>query len=286
MEKCASPMTALRLLLTIVTLWMSAPSHAQLQDTAVKQCASRHPPGVARAHCLAPWLEDIVVRQGTARALEAAQGLVQSGVMNDCHFMSHTVGHATWRKTRELHTAFGACTTACIQGCMHGVVEASMMEASAGRVAPKQALAFCDSLGEDTLERRQCLHGLGHGIMHQRRDNVNAAVKECEALGARFERDQCLGGLWMQWAHFPLSEGAEGFRRKAPALCAAVREDLMGPCAHAVGGAAMFATGHDEVLSKAICKRLPAPQQAECNKGVQYESELLRKGDGHGHHHH
>jgi len=256
---------------------------ARADEARVKECVAGHPVGVARAQCLVPWLDELVAGRDAAAALEAAEGLVKSGVMNDCHVMAHAIGHASWRKSRELRSAFTACSKACIQGCMHGVMEASMMGRAGARVERGAALAFCDSLGKGTLERRQCLHGLGHGIMHQQRDNVRAAIGECENLGGRYERDQCLGGMWMQWAHFPVAEGAAGYRAKAPLLCAGVPEARQPRCAHAVGGAAMFATSHDELLSRAICKDLPAALHEQCNKGVQFEADLLREEGGHKH---
>jgi hypothetical protein len=275
----------LRLLL-LLALVPGAPAQAQNDDPMVRQCSAQHPVGVARADCLAPWLEELVVRQGSAAAMQAVLGLVKSGVMDDCHVMSHTVGHATWRKSRDLRKAFGACSSACVQGCWHGVMEASMMESPQERITSKQALAFCDALGQGSLERRQCLHGVGHGIMHQRRDALSAAVTECEALGGRYESAQCLGGMWMQWTHFPLHEGVDSFRKKAPELCAAVRQDLSGQCALAVGGAAMFATAHDAERSKSICRQMPSGQQRQCLKGVQHEIDVLRvHGPGHAHQH-
>jgi hypothetical protein len=279
MTKTTLPFLSLILLIGI----FPGAAQAQADDATIKQCSAQHPVGVARADCLAPWLEDIVVRSGAGNAMETIDRLVKGGVMDDCHVMAHTVGHAVWGKTRELRTAFGACGSGCVQGCWHGVMEASMMGPAAQRIESRQALAFCDALGQGTLERRQCLHGLGHGVMHQRRDNVMAAVAECESIGGRYETDQCLGGLWMQWTHFPLHEGADAFANKAPALCSTVRRDLVGKCALALGGAAMFATAHDEGRSIAICKQLPAAQQRDCIKGVRHELDVLRVHGSHQH---
>jgi hypothetical protein len=251
-----------------------------LGQDAVKKCVDQHPVGVARADCLAPWLQDIVAKQGAGTAMQTAEQLVQRGVMNDCHVMAHAVGHATWRKSQDLASAFRACSTNCVQGCWHGVVEASMKDAGK---TPAEALAFCDALGKGSLERRQCLHGLGHGIMHQRRADLKSAVAACESLDGRFESEQCLGGMWMQWTHFPVHEGPAAFRRKAPELCSGVRQDLLGKCAHAVGGAAMFANAHDETAARAVCRALPSGQQRQCTRGVQHEIDVLRV---HGAHHH
>jgi hypothetical protein len=259
---------------------------AHAQDPLVKQCVERFPPGGARAQCVTPWLDGIVMRQSAAAALDAAEGLVKSGQMNvnDCHVMGHAIGHSSWRKERNLGRAFGACTPACIQGCMHGSVEAFMIDGPAGETTPARVRAFCDTLG-DRVKRRQCLHGLGHGIMYQHRKDLQAATNACETVGGRHEADLCLGGLWMQWAHFRIHLGTEAYAQAAPTMCDGVRAGLLPDCARAVGGGAMFASGHDPKRSAAICQAMPAAQRADCQRGIDYEVKLIRAGLGGGHHH-
>ncbi len=259
---------------------------ANAQDPVVKQCIAKHPPGGARAQCVTPWLDGIVMRQSAAAGLEAAEGLVKSGVMNvnDCHIMGHAIGHSSWRKERDLGRAFRACTSACIQGCMHGSVEAFMIDGPAGETTPARVRVFCDSLG-DRVKRRQCLHGLGHGIAYQYRKDLQAAANACETVGGRHEADLCLGGLWMQWAHFRIHLGAEAYAKVAPTMCDGVRADLLPECARAVGGGAMFAAGHDPARSGEICKLLPAEQRSDCQRGVDYEVRMIRGGLNEAHHH-
>lgn len=259
---------------------------AHAQDPIVKQCVAQFPPGGARAQCVTPWLDDIVMRQSAAAALEAAEGLVKSGLMNvnDCHIMGHAIGHSSWRKERDLGRAFRACTSACIQGCMHGAVEAFMIDVPAGETSPARVRAFCDTLG-DRIKRRQCLHGLGHGVMHQYRKDLQAATNACETVGGRYEADLCLGGLWMQWAHFRIHLGAEAYAKVAPTMCDGVRDELLPECARAVGGGAMFTSGHDAERSGAICQLLPAGQRGDCQRGVDYEVRMIRAGLSEAHHH-
>jgi hypothetical protein len=259
-------------------LWLLATA-AHAQDPVVTQCVAQFPPGGARAQCVTPWLDGIVMRQSAAAALEAAEGLVKGGVMNvnDCHIMGHAIGHASWRRERDLGRAFGACTPACIQGCMHGAVEAFMIDGPAAETSPARVRAFCDALG-DRVKRRQCLHGLGHGIMHQHRKDLAAAANACETVGGRYEADLCLGGVWMQWAHFRIHLGSDAYAEIAPRMCDGVRDDHLPECARAVGGGAMFASGHDEAKSQAICLRLPSIQYADCRRGVDYEVGLIRGG--------
>jgi hypothetical protein len=264
-----------------------AAAAAGAQDPIVQQCVARFPPGGARAQCVAPWLDDIVMRQSAPAALDAAEGLVKSGVMNvnDCHIMGHAVGNAIWRKERNLERAFRSCTSACLQGCMHGAVEAFVIDGPEGQTSPPRVRVFCDSLGMHSLERRQCLHGLGHGIMHVYRKDLKAATDACETVGGRHEADLCLGGLWMQWAHFRIHQGAAAYAQAAPTMCDGVRDALLPECARAVGGGAMFASGHDPAKSGAICRLLPEAQHRDCQRGVDYEVGLIKAGLGHAHGH-
>ena len=259
---------------------------ANAQD-AVQQCIAKHPPGGARAQCLTPWLDGIVVRQGVPAALETAEALVKNGTMNvnDCHIMGHAIGHSSWSKERDIGRAFGACTMACIQGCMHGSVEAFMLEGPAAETTPARVRVFCDSL-KDRIRWRQCLHGLGHGVAYQHRKDVQAAANACETVGGRLEADLCLGGLWMQWAHFHIHQSPETYARIAPGLCEGLKEDHhLAHCARAVGGGAMFSTGHDPVKSGGICKLLPENQRKYCQGGVEYEVRLIKDGLETPHHH-
>ena len=252
---------------------------AHAQDPLVKHCIEKFPPGGARAPCVTPWLDGIVMRESAAAALEAAEGLVKSGLMNvnDCHIMGHAVGHSSWRKERDLRRAFNACTPACIQGCYHGSVEAFMIDSSAEETTPARMRAFCDSL-KDRVQWRQCLHGLGHGVMHQHRKDLTAAANACETVGGRLEADLCLGGVWMQWAHFRIHLGYDAYARIAPTMCDGVDDRWLPECARAVGGGAMFASGHDEAKSAALCLLLPSIQYADCRRGVDYEVRLIKDG--------
>jgi hypothetical protein len=61
-------------------------------------------------------------------------------------------------------------------------------------------------------------------------------------------------------------------------MCEGVKDDLLPECARAVGGGAMFASGHDPSRASAICKRLPSNQLKDCERGVAYEFGLICKG--------
>jgi hypothetical protein len=272
-----------RLRIGLVLCLITAAAHAQ--DPLVKQCEEKFPPGGARAQCVTPWLDGIVMRESAAAALEAAESLVRSGVMNvnDCHIMGHAVGHSSWRKEGDLARAFNACSPKCIQGCLHGSVEAFMIDGPPAETTPARVRAFCATMA-DRVKRRQCLHGLGHGVMHQHRKDLKTATGACESLTG-VDAALCLGGLWMQWAHFRIHLGTEAYARIAPSMCEGVRDELLPECARAVGGGAMFASSHNAARAAEICLLLPSIQYADCRRGVDYEVRLIRGGleGAHGH---
>jgi hypothetical protein len=274
----------MRLLLLLLLLFAAA---ANAQEPQVKQCIAKHPPGGARAQCVTPWLDDLVQQKSVARALEAAEDLVRRGLMNvnDCHIMGHAIGHSSWRKEKDLSGAFNACTMACIQGCMHGAVEAFMIDGPPAQTTPARVRVFCDSL-KDPVRRRQCLHGLGHGITYEFRKDVKGAANACETVGGRREADLCLGGLWMQWSHFRIHLGAEAYAKGAAAMCDGLGDGHLSGCARQVGGGAMFAAGHDPVKAGEICKLLPQNQRSDCQRGVDYEVKMIKGGLKEAHHHH
>ena len=275
------------LLLSLVSLLSLTAATASAQEPAVRQCIDRFPPGGARAQCVTPWLDDIVMRKGVPAALDAAEGLVKSKLMNvnDCHIMGHAIGHSSWNKERDLARAFNACTSACIQGCMHGSVEAFMIDAPRAETTPARVRAWCDTL-KDKIKWRQCLHGLGHGVAYQNRKDVQAAANACETVGGRLEADLCLGGLWMQWAHFHIHQSPQTYASLAPGLCSGLKDQHLPECVRAVGGGAMFVNGHDPVRAGTVCKLLPPGQFKDCQRGVDYEARLIREGLGGAQHHH
>ena len=82
----------------------------------------------------------------------------------------------------------------------------------------------------------------------------------------------------MLFRSFHVHKGAEGYARVAPRLCEGLKGGLLIECSRSVGGGAMFANGHNPVPAGALCKRLPAEQRADCERGVDREWQLICKG--------
>jgi hypothetical protein len=90
----------------------------------------------------------------------------------------------------------------------------------------------------------------------------------------------------MQWAHFRIHQGAEAYAKAAPTMCDGVSEAHLPECARAVGGGAMFASGHDPAKAGGVCGALPETQRRDCQRGVDYEVSLIKAGLSNSHHGH
>ena len=67
-------------------------------------------------------------------------------------------------------------------------------------------------------------------------------------------------------------------------MCEGVSLAHLPECARAVGDGAMFASGHDLAKSVRICQSLPEMQRSDCQRGIDYQVELVKAGLG-GHQH-
>lgn len=268
-------MGAVVLAVLIVVLWMIRPG-ARLSDT-VTDCArlQRH---TEQSGCLAALSGDLYRRPGGAReVLRALAGLVQSGVIDDCHRLAHDLGHVAFETGGELLVVMREGDASCLKGYYHGVVEGAVQRAaSIGRL---DIANLCTGLDEESPAHDGCLHGLGHGVMHQFRD-VPSAMQLCASLDDTHARHRCVEGIFMENAmrFLPLADAE--YRSRAPRACEglsllAAERDL---CHEEIGETAMFYYRHDLSLALSLCKEVGSgPGINACERGARHEFDLRRR---------
>jgi hypothetical protein len=121
------------------------------------------------------------------------------GLVKDCHAHAHELG---W-ELLALHegnwfTAISECSLECVQGCQHGVLERYTADLTREELLSAMT-SLCDVFNPHTGTYRQCVHGIGHGLLVSRKLTVEEAVDAC-GLGDPFFRWTCIGGLLME--HF------------------------------------------------------------------------------------
>ncbi len=116
----------------------------------------------------------------------------------NCHPLSHKVGNIALHVYGTPLAASPYYLPTCYSGYYHGLLEEYIA------TEPDLTTAVTTACGKyDTSQVYfnwfQCTHGLGHGIMQYRTDDVLLSVKDCDLLDtANAARDICYGGVFME----------------------------------------------------------------------------------------
>jgi hypothetical protein len=191
---------------------------------------------------------------------------------------AHFIGEANFEKKQDPGKAFSSCSPGCIEGCYHGVMEAYLKKAGNSKDILSRIPELCDSVSNNNVLERQCLHGAGHGILRHQPEALLNAVGLCSYFKTQFAKDTCIGGVLMEYVDTYLTSSEEELIKQLPELCKALIENkdkkLIKRCFKAVGEGLMFYTGHNLEKSKLLCSRLEANYLEICVEGAIEENAL------------
>ncbi len=121
-------------------------------------------------------------------------------VRTQCHQIAHVIGRTAAKKYGDVVSAYDQGDNFCWSGYYHGV-----MEGIATKMGPDKVIAQVDTICDSAQQKHpygfyhyNCVHGLGHGIMAIKDNNLPEALKVCEKLGDQWERDSCYSGVFME----------------------------------------------------------------------------------------
>jgi hypothetical protein len=221
----------------------------------------------------------VEAEDSNADALELALSLSKVGALDDCHFVSHEIGHAAFKENPDVtSTLSGIDSSTCRGGFYHGVIAAYFHNIKElGKQFPDSYSNICDGL-IGTVDYLSCLHGLGHGLIHYFVSDINTVVTKCNEL-SYFPGYQCLTGAFMQHAETELA------RAKSPEdiiskIC--VKDDLTNHdyilCNMQLGTAIAFHTDHDYEKGEKICVLLQDVDKVNyCLEGLDSEINTANK---------
>jgi hypothetical protein len=206
-----------------------------------------------------------------AETLSVLEGLVDDGVLDDCHLRAHAVAHAAVAVV-GVDRAFDLATGHCRMGYVHGVAESGAGRPDARPAAVASlAGARCSRLDKGKLAA-SCSHGFGHALMRNRGSIIDA-VRSCRQA-ERFGIDvrPCEAGVMMQhslsYARLPPGD----FVVAAAKACAPLGERrLRTRCHRNVGVVSAFVVLHDERRAEALCRRLHGTARLDCLGGAAKE---------------
>lgn len=241
------------------------------------------PPSFERTYCLKSFFEELTRKESAMIAVAKAKELRSQGIIHDCHLISHFIGNEVVRKHQyDIGKAFSECGWGCIQGCYHGVMEEFLNEKTTPQNLQEEIMHACDEVGVGHLKKRQCLHGIGHGLLFENNLPLAEGVRLCTQLNGSIRGETyksiCLGGLWMENMNAYLYLKEEELRQTIPSICETIfpleDEKLTYGCIAGVGGGLMFYTDYNLEKGLEFCEHFPKVESQEiCRKEARYEWE-------------
>jgi len=218
--------------------------------------------GYKKWSCFIPYFEVITQRVSTAAAMAEAKSFEKRGVVSDCHLFSHVIGETSLEKYNfDMGQAFSSCIFGCGDGCFHGVMERYVRHEIDPHNVVSKVQNMCDSVGTDWRRKRQCSHGIGHGLIAHNFLPVQDALVVCKSLGSDWG-GHCVGGLMMEYMDQYLNRHLResDLKKALPNLCVPFESiglsSKMNECLFQVSLALMYYTGHDVERSRELCEGL------------------------------
>src|SRR5919109_4223401 len=170
---------------------------ALVDDPGPRRAAERCTPG--DVGCYESRYVQLVRDAGPERALRAFRADYNRDpvVRAQCHGLAHAIGHAAGERFRDVAEAYRRGDRFCASGYYHGVLEA-IVPGPARPGALQRPDGVCASLPRGSVAEGNCAHGLGHGFMAVRANEVPASLRLCDRLSAGYERRNCYDGVFMQ----------------------------------------------------------------------------------------
>ena len=216
--------------------------------------------------------------ENNSDALELSIALSKIGTIDDCHFVSHEIGHVAFNKNPNvISNLVGMDGTMCRGGYFHGVLASYFHDIEeAGEPFPSTYNIICDDLiGSSNYQ--DCIHGLGHGLVHYFGEDLSSSLEMCHDMSF-YQNILCVKGVMMQYTDNILTR--QGISKDVISnLCDTELESLdFVECSMSVGTTMAFFTNHDVEEGSKSCKLIERQQgQNYCLEGLRLEIQDSEK---------
>jgi len=122
-------------------------------------------------------------------------------VHRQCHQLTHVIGRAAAQLYGDIPSSYSKGDAFCGMGYYHGVMEAVVANIGADKVM-EEANTLCADLREQeehSFAHRDCVHGLGHGLLSVSGENeLFQGLQTCDTLMDEWEKENCYEGAFME----------------------------------------------------------------------------------------
>src|SRR5215210_1702247 len=158
-----------------------------------------YPCGKENEQCAISYLRKLTRTYGPEASLGVLDALETSGRIDstfDTHQLAHLVGEATANRFGANKRGFGLCPNTFNYGCVHGFFIYVLGKSPTPR---KAAQLICNAKpGGALVPTFNCWHGVGHGVMMARGNDLQASLGVCDSLGSPSAADACWQGVFME----------------------------------------------------------------------------------------
>lgn len=230
--------------------------------------------GTSRLVCYSEFFGSVVENEeNNSDALELSIALSKLGTIDDCHFVSHEIGHTAFEKRPDvIANLVDADGTLCRGGYFHGVLASYFHSIEEnGELFPSSYKTVCDGLiGSSNYQ--DCLHGLGHGLVHYYDGDLNSSLNSCHDMSF-YQNRLCMKGVMMQYTDNILTR--EGITEDTiSSLCSESELDELDyqECSMSIGTTVAFHTNHDLEEGKKLCDLISEETTKNlCIQGLEFE---------------
>ncbi|KFM15673.1 Thrombospondin type 3 repeat domain containing protein [Marine Group I thaumarchaeote SCGC RSA3] len=245
----------------------------------IQECAKMND-GTSRLLCYSKFFGKVAEDQeNNSNALELSIALSKIGLIDDCHFVSHEVGHVAFKENPSvIENLIGMDGTMCRGGYFHGVLAAYFHDVQEdGDPFPSDYNTVCNDL-IGTSNYQDCVHGLGHGMVHYFEEDLESSLQMCQDMS--FYQDVlCTGGVMMQYTDNVLTR--QGISKNVISnLCLQSELDIVDfvECNVSTGITLAFFTDHDFEEGSKLCELIENKQgQNYCLEGLRFEIQDSEK---------
>jgi hypothetical protein len=131
-----------------------------------------------------------------------------AGIRKLGHGYAHDVGRYALRWQEWDPHVYAQCTPEFYAGCYHGLIEAYVHHITS--LDSSELSRLCDQIvGSVTAQvaRRECAHGLGHGLWFRLHGGYTEALTYCDQLASPATQEECRDGVFMQRAGPEMEHG-------------------------------------------------------------------------------
>jgi len=245
------------------------------KTAALVQCLGT--PRESELECWRQRMEVLVTQNPTnAQAFSDADSAYKTSpyVQSNCHQIAHIIGRSAGKKYGgDVKKAYQDGNDFCSSGYYHGVLEAALTITDKATILSKlnDICSGVKAEGIYKLKHFNCVHGLGHGLMQLHDNELFTALGSCDTLTDSWERQSCLGGVFMENIMNEFNPGHETKYLKADDLlypCDAVENYYKEPCYLIQTAHMLKATGQNFAKTFELCGSVAQPYDATCYQSL------------------